>query len=185
MCLMRDINVSTVNHILEAAFEVFSQNPGASLADVARQAGVGRATLHRHFAGRDDLMVALTLTAAKELDAAVDEATAHCQTYTEALEAALTVILPLAARHMFLATEPANQDPRVAEVYATQSRDLAHDIDMAKAEGAFDPHVPTEWIVQAYENLIYAGWAMVVAGDATPKQAAALAWRTLTKGTCP
>ncbi|WP_299773321.1 TetR/AcrR family transcriptional regulator [uncultured Tateyamaria sp.] len=182
---MRDKDVSKIDHILEAAFEVFSQNPGASLADVAKQAGVGRATLHRHFAGRDDLMIALTLTAAKELDAAVEEATANCQTYTEGLEAGLQAILPLAARHMFLSTEPASQDPRVTEVYATQTRDLAHDIDMAKAEGTFDPHVPTEWIVQAYENLIYAGWATVVAGDATPKQAAALAWRTLTKGTCP
>lgn len=184
MCLMRDINVSTIDHILEAAFEVFSQNPGASLADVAKRAGVGRATLHRHFSGRTDLMVALTLTAAKELDAAVEQATADCQTYTEGLEAGLNAILPLAARHMFLSTEPASQDPRVAEVYAAQVGDLAHDIDMAKAEGTFDPNVPTEWIVQAYENLIYAGWSMVVAGDATPKQAAVLAWRTLTKGTC-
>lgn len=180
---MRDANVSTEAHILEAAFAVFSQNPGASLADVAKQAGVGRATLHRHFSGRDDLIVALTLTAARELDEAVQEATRDCETYTQALEVALGAILPLAARHMFLATEPAANNPRVAEVYASQTRDLTRDIDMAKAEGAFDPHIPTEWIVQAYENLIYAGWAMVAAGDATPKQAAALAWRTLTQGT--
>ena len=182
---MRDNSVSSANHILNAAFTVFSQNPGASLADVAKAAGVGRATLHRHFSGRDDLMVALTLTAAQELDAAVDAAVAECETYTEALELALHAILPLAARHMFLATEPATHDPRVAEVYAAQTRDLAHDIDMAKAEGTFDPHLPTEWIVQAYENLIYAGWTMVMAGDATPKQAAAFAWRTLTQGTKP
>ncbi|MEM8654678.1 MAG: helix-turn-helix domain-containing protein [Pseudomonadota bacterium] len=181
---MRDNDVSKSN-ILEAAFEVFSQNPGASLADVAQRAGVGRATLHRHFKGRGDLMVALTLTAARELDAAVDTAVVNCTTYTEALEVALHAILPLAARHMFLATEPAIHDPRVAAVYAAQTRDLARDIDHAKAEGTFDPHLPTEWIVQAYENLIYAGWALVAAGDATPKQAAALAWRTLTQGTRP
>ena len=182
---MRDTNVSSSDHILNAAFAVFSQNPGASLADVAKAAGVGRATLHRHFAGRDALMVELTLTAARELDAAVDAAVADCATYTEALELALHAILPLAARHMFLATEPAAQDPRVAEVYAAQTRDLAHDIDMAKSEGTFDPHIPTEWIVQAYENLIYAGWTLVTSGDATPKQAAALAWRTLTQGNRP
>ncbi|WP_299613132.1 TetR/AcrR family transcriptional regulator [uncultured Tateyamaria sp.] len=182
---MRNKNVSKPDLILEAAFEVFSQNPGASLADVAKQAGVGRATLHRHYAGRDELMVALTLAAAQELDEAVNAAVADCKTYTEGLEVALGAILPLAARHMFLATEPATHDPRVAEVYASQTRDLTHDVDMAKAEGTFDPHIPTEWIVQAYENLIYAGWAMVSAGDATPKQASALAWRTLTRGTRP
>ncbi|MEL7132615.1 MAG: helix-turn-helix domain-containing protein [Pseudomonadota bacterium] len=182
---MRDNTVSPKNQILDAAFEVFSQNPGASLADVAQAAGVGRATLHRHFAGRDELMVELTLAAAQELDAAVATAVAGCDTYTEGLQLALGAILPLAARHMFLATEPATHDPRVAKVYAAQTRDLAKDIDHAKAEGTFDPHVPTEWIVQAYDNLIYAGWAMVVAGDATPKQAAALAWRTLVKGNRP
>ncbi|WP_299048472.1 TetR/AcrR family transcriptional regulator [uncultured Tateyamaria sp.] len=182
---MRDKDVSSSNVILNAAFDVFSQNPGASLADVAKAAGVGRATLHRHFSGRDDLMVALTLAAARELDDAVNHAVADCATYTQGLEMALHAILPLAARHMFLATEPAAHDPRVAAVYAAQTHDLAHDIDMAKAEGTFDPHVPTEWIVQAYENLIYAGWTMVTSGDATPKQAAAFAWRTLTQGTRP
>ena len=182
---MRDKNVSNRTLILNAAFDVFSQNPGASLAEVATQAGVGRATLHRYFAGRDDLMVALTLTAAQELDAAVEAAVAECTTYTEGLRVALGAILPLAARHMFLATEAASNDPRVREAYAAQERDLSNDIEAAKAEGTFAPHVPTAWIVQAYDNLIYAGWAMVAAGDATPKQAADLAWRTLTEGLKP
>ncbi|MEO9573083.1 MAG: helix-turn-helix domain-containing protein [Tateyamaria sp.] len=182
---MRDKSVSKRAVILNAAFDVFSQNPGASLAEVATQAGVGRATLHRYFAGRDDLMVALTLTAAQELDAAAEAAVAECTTYTEGLRFALAAILPLAALHMFLATEAASNDPRVIEVYAAQDRDLSSDIEAAKAEGTFAEHVPTAWIVQAYNNLIYAGWAMVAAGDATPKQAADLAWRTLTEGLKP
>ncbi|MCY4334201.1 MAG: hypothetical protein OXC60_05955, partial [Litoreibacter sp.] len=49
-------------------------------------------------------------------------------------------------------------------------------------EGAFDATVPTEWIVEAYENLTYAAWSLVRSGEATPKQAAELAWRTLSRG---
>ncbi|MEM7631087.1 MAG: helix-turn-helix domain-containing protein [Pseudomonadota bacterium] len=182
---MRDKSVSSRDAILEAAFDVFSQNPGASLSDVASAAGVGRATLHRHFAGRDELMVALTLAASQELDVAVEVAVSACETYTDGLRVALRAMLPLAARHMFLATETAQNDPRVAAAYAKQRRALADDIEAARAEGAFAPDIPTAWIVEAYETLIYAGWAMVVAGEATPNQAADLAWRTLTRGMTP
>ena len=52
----------------------------------------------------------------------------------------------------------------------------------AQKEGGFDPNIPPEWIVQAYQHLIYAGWTMVAQGEATPMQAANLAWTTLTKG---
>ena len=182
---MRDKSVSSRNALLNAAFDVFSQNPGASLSDVAYAAGVGRATLHRHFAGREDLMVALTLVAAEELEAAVEEAVKDCTTYTEALRVALTAMLPLASRHMFLATDAAQSDPRVTQTYAKQTRALADDIEAARAEGTFAPDIPTAWIVEAYENLLYAGWAMVVAGEATPRQAADLAWRTFTQGLKP
>ncbi len=130
-------------------------------------------------------MVALTLQAAEELDAAVDTAVAGCTTYTDGLRVALRAMLPLASRHMFLATDAAQTDPRVKEAYATQTRALTRDIEAARAEGTFAADIPTTWIVETYENLIYAGWAMVVAGEATPNQAADLAWRTFTQGLKP
>ncbi|MEC7289588.1 MAG: hypothetical protein VXW22_05800, partial [Pseudomonadota bacterium] len=55
-------------------------------------------------------------------------------------------------------------------------------INRAKREGLFDKSVPTAWIVQAYDHLLYAGWESVKAGETTPDQAADLAWRTLING---
>ena len=55
-------------------------------------------------------------------------------------------------------------------------------IDRAKGEGLFDSTVPTSWIMQAFDHLLYAGWESVGAGETTPDQAADLAWRTLTSG---
>ena len=60
--------------------------------------------------------------------------------------------------------------------------DLIAIIDHVKAEGTFDPHIPSPWIAAAYENLIYAAWILVRDGEATPKQAADFAWRSLTSG---
>lgn len=185
MCLMRDKDVSMQMAILNAGFDVFSQNPGASLADVAAQAGVGRATLHRHFSRRADLIAEMALVASQQLNAAVEEATRDAETCTDGLRIAFRAMLPLAQRYMFLATEPVDQDPRVAEAYACERAELLNDVEQAKTEGTFDRAIPTIWIAQAYENLLFAGWAMVAEQEATPNQAADLAWRTLTEGLKP
>lgn len=178
---MVDNKLSSRDAVLEAGFAVFSRDPGASLAEVAAQAGVGRATLHRHFAGRDDLMVALARTAMAELDAAVEAATRNAPSYTDALRLIMEAVVPLAHRQKFLAQERVAEEA-LEEDYAASDRELMEAISAAQAEGAFEAHLPVEWIAGFYNNLIYAGWELVEAGEATPKQAAAFAWRVLTKG---
>jgi AcrR family transcriptional regulator len=42
--------------ILDAAVECFTENPHASMTDVAKTAGVGRVTVYGHFAARDELL---------------------------------------------------------------------------------------------------------------------------------
>lgn len=52
--------VRNIERILDAARAVFAeQGPVAQLSAVARRAGVGEATLYRHFAGRDELIHAV------------------------------------------------------------------------------------------------------------------------------
>ena len=102
ICLMTQIRPTTRDAIIEAAFAVLNLNPGASLAEVADHAGVGRATLHRHFASREVLMSALSETAQEELEAAVKTATETAQSHTEGLQLALEAIIPLAGRQWFL-----------------------------------------------------------------------------------
>lgn len=179
---MTTIRPTTRDAIIAAAFQVFGRDPAASLGDVAARAGVGRATLHRHFQGRDDLMVALAGAAIAELDAAVDAATADAASHTEALRLSLDAIMPLADRQWFLAREPLERVPEIKAGHDRQLAELAESVAAAKREGGLDPAVPTPWIVQAYDHLLYAAWELVRAGEATPAQAAALAWRTLTTG---
>lgn len=179
---MNKIRPNTYDAILEAGFDTFSQKPGASLDQVAKRAGVGRATLHRHFSSREDLMVALALKAMDELNQAVNEATKDAQSYSEGLRLALTAIVPLSNRQWFLAHEPVENNPEIAKAYLKEQQELIQDIQAAKREGTFANNVPDQWIAQSFENLIYTAWAMVRSGEATNKQAADLAWRTLTVG---
>ncbi|MDX8348094.1 helix-turn-helix domain-containing protein [Cognatiyoonia sp. IB215446] len=179
---MIEIRPSTRDAITEAAFAVFAENQAASLRDVAERAGVGRATLHRHFPGRAELMRALANIALVELEEAVEEATANAESYEEGFRLSLMATVPLANRQWFLANEGLDADPEIGAAYASSLAALCTDVEAAKEEGAFDPHVPTAWIVEAYENLTYAAWSLVRSGEATPKQAAELAWRTLSRG---
>ncbi len=180
---MSKIRPDTREAIIEAAFQVFNETPGAKLEDVATRAGVGRATLHRHFSSRETLMIELGRQAVRELDAAVDQATEHAESYSQGLRLALAAMIPLAQRQWFLSHEPVDHDPEIARANEKGVEELKTAIENAKSEGAFDADVPTGWIVSAYENLTYAAWTMVRDGEATPSQAADLAWRTLTNGT--
>ena len=49
------------NHeqIIDGAIRVLGEHPGASLQEIAAEAGLHRATLHRHFRSREDLLVAI------------------------------------------------------------------------------------------------------------------------------
>ncbi|MEM9344617.1 MAG: TetR/AcrR family transcriptional regulator [Pseudomonadota bacterium] len=179
---MTVVRVSTRDAILEAGFAIFSRSPDASLADVAAHAGVGRATLHRHFESRDVLMVALAQAAMDELNFAVDTAVSDAESHLDGLEKALYAVIPLADRQLFLAQERVEQDPKIAAAYDADRRELVDALRGAQAEGALDASVAPEWLAAAYDSLIYAAWEMVRDGDATPKQAAAFAWRVFIKG---
>ncbi len=168
--------------IIEAAFDVFGRDPSAPLSDIAALAGVGRATLHRHFAGREDLIIELTKIAIEELDTAVQAAVKDAPNYTAALERSLHAVVPLANRNWFLAQERGDQNPEIAAAVAAQRAELIAAIDEARKEGAFAPDIPTSWIAAAYDNLIYCAWETVRDQELTPKQAAGLAWRTFTAG---
>ena len=168
--------------IIEAAFQMFSRNRSATLAEIALKAGVGRATLHRHFPGRDALMVALAQTAMAELDAAVEQAVLAAMSHAEGLRLAFEAIVPLAERQGFLALEPLDSEPELQEAYNQSRNELIDSIREAQREGALNQDLPEEWIAEAYDHLIYAAWAMVRDGEATPKHATELGWRTFMGG---
>ena len=179
---MSDSSVSkTELALLNAGFAVLSRNPGASLAEVAEAADVGRATLHRYYSSRADLLSALARHAMRELDDAVSQATTDAQSYWDALRLVMGAIIPLAHRHMFL-TQENLQDPDLAVALARQAQELRDLINAAKKEGALRDELPTEWIAQAYDHLIYAAWMMIQREEATPRQAVGLAWKQFSKG---
>lgn len=46
-------------HILEVAYQAFTENPNASLNSIAKRANIGPGTLYRHFPNREALLLAV------------------------------------------------------------------------------------------------------------------------------
>ena len=85
--------------ILEATAELLAADPGVSLEQVAAHAGVSRATLYHHFAGRDALLDALTDRSIAEVAAAVQLAQPDAGSPTEAMERVLRAAWQVVGRY--------------------------------------------------------------------------------------
>ena len=174
--------LSTSEAILEAGFILLNQNPKATLADIAAAAGVGRATLHRHYSSRDDLIEAMSLRALQEIQQTADEASQHARSYSEALHNIFVAMIPLGARQWFLAQEHVQHLPAVKKTLQKQENEMRHAIKKATKEGLFDHNCPLDWIALSYDHMIHAVWEMVRLERLTVDQATQLGWQTLIQG---
>ncbi len=88
--------------ILEVAKEVFTRDgAAASLDDIARRAGIGNATLYRHFPTRDDLIEAVYRSEVEKLAAAEKRFAASMQPI-EALRAWMLLFIDHVAGKMLI-----------------------------------------------------------------------------------
>nr|WSW70282.1 TetR/AcrR family transcriptional regulator [Streptomyces sp. NBC_00995] len=91
--------------VLRSAAALLTRKSTATMDEVARAAGIGRATLHRHFAGREALVRALEELGIQEFEAALDAAALDEGTTQEALRRFVAAIEPSAGLLSFLVTE--------------------------------------------------------------------------------
>ncbi|MCY0957077.1 TetR/AcrR family transcriptional regulator [Streptomyces sp. H27-H5] len=93
------------DQVLRDAAALLSRKSTATMDEVARAAGIGRATLHRHFAGRDVLVRALEDLGIREFEVAFDNARLGEDTAVDALKRLVAEVEPNAQLLAFLVTE--------------------------------------------------------------------------------
>jgi len=108
--------------LLDAAAEVLAEAPQASLAEVATRAGLGRATLYRHFDSRSALQAAIREEALARAAATLAAADlSDCDT-REGIRRAADALVPLGMRFRILLTDGSDTD---AEFLAARNQTLA------------------------------------------------------------
>ncbi|MEU1280362.1 helix-turn-helix domain-containing protein [Streptomyces sp. NPDC005805] len=149
--------------VLRAAAALLSRKATATMDEVARAAGIGRATLHRHFAGRDALVRALEALGIQEFEAALERARLDEDSATEALRRLIAEAQPAADLLAFLYTE--NQlfeGDGVNEGWARLDARVADFFRAGQERGEFRIDLSPAWLTEALYGLVGAGaWAVM------------------------
>ena len=134
--------------ILDAAVTVLARQRGATLADIAVAAEVGRTTLHRYFPDRETLVAAVVEDSWRAVEQAVRDAAVEEGPAADAMRRLISALVATGERMLFLFG-----DPRPAP-----SPDPILDlVRRGQADGAFDRAVSAEWIRNVVWSLVYAG----------------------------
>ncbi|QKW26686.1 TetR/AcrR family transcriptional regulator [Streptomyces seoulensis] len=150
------------DHVLRTAAALLTRKSTATMDEVARAAGISRATLHRHFAGRDALVRALEALGIAECEAALDAARLHEGPARDAVHRLIRRIEPAAGLLAFLYTE--NQLFEGEEQNAGWAR-IDERIEAlfrrGQQSGEFRIDLTPAWLTEALYGLMASGaWAV-------------------------
>ncbi|MEU7900097.1 TetR/AcrR family transcriptional regulator [Nonomuraea sp. NPDC049152] len=181
----------TADQIVTAAIHHLNEHPTASMAELAEAAGVSRATLHRHFSSRDDLLAALGRRALERWQQAQDAVglTAAAQEsdgdrLRDTLRELLTALVEVADEHGFALTDHAmgvNPDllHRSDEL---EEREIAL-FAAAQRAGVLRADLPVRWISNTWYGLLVAVRESLRRGDVARRDVAGLLVDTFFEGT--
>jgi len=147
-----------VEAILEAATDLLGDRPAVSMAEVARAAGVVRATLYAHFPSRRELVEAVIDRAVAESTARMDEARVDEGPAPQALERMIAAswgrLTGLGALKQ--ASEEQLSAERVHRAHAPLMERVHALVERGQASGAFRSDLDPRWLVTAYFALVHA-----------------------------
>lgn len=148
--------------VLRSAAALLTRKSTATMDEVAKAAGIGRATLHRHFAGRDALVRALENLGIQEFEAALDAAALDEGGAPEALRRLVAAVEPSAGLLSFLVTE--NQlfeGEEVNEGWSRLDARVSALFRRGQERGEFRIDLTPAWLTEAFYGLVSSGaWAV-------------------------
>ncbi len=158
------------DHVLRSAAALLTRKSTATMDEVAKAAGISRATLHRHFAGRDALVRALEELGIAECERALEAARLDEGPAAQAVHRLIRAIEPAAGLLAFLYTE--NQLFEGEEQNAGWARIDERLTDLfrrGQANGEFRIDLTPAWLTEALYGLLASGAWAVTEGRVAPK----------------
>ena len=140
--------------ILEAAEQVLSVNPAATIEQIAEAAGVARSTVHRRFVTRNALLDALIAWATEQFHTAVTAARPESAPPLVALYQVTANVLRVKIGWRFAMDQVAPSDPAVANVHADVLARCDNLFRRAQDAGLVRADVDLRWAMRVYHALI-------------------------------
>jgi AcrR family transcriptional regulator len=165
----------SIASILDAAVDALGESQDASMAAIARRAGVVRATIYVHFPTREALLEAVTDRAMSEITAAVAAAEPGRGEPAEALARVLKATWRSLGRyHALVAINTgARTQEELHDRHGSVLGALRPLVERGQSAGAFRADVPATWHLTMLLALVHAASAEVRAGRVTEREAEA------------
>lgn len=169
--------------ILQAAGELLATRPTASLGDIAEYAGIGKATLHRYFASREELMLALGYRALELISHAITTSMLERGSAVEALTRLVEALVGLGDKLHFLLSESLlDTHPDFTVADRRTQEPVLRLIQRGQANGELRTDLTAEWILHHMNYAMFAAWQGVHEGTIARRDAARLLVTTLLGG---
>lgn len=170
---------------LDAAIQVLVSNNGASLLEIAQAAGIGRATLHRHFTSRNDLLRAITLKAIGDAEQAVAASRIGEDSALDAVERVVHALMPIGHRYYFLLriSDPELEaDRAITTAVERLTARLEQLLLRGQREGVLRADLRAQWLGEVMGVVLFAAWEGIRDGVIAPRDAPNLVLTTLLDG---
>lgn len=155
----------SVVSILDAAIDALAENPETSMSEIARRAGVVRATVYVHFPTREALIAAITDRAMTEATEALRAAAPNQGEPGEALARLLAASWRVLGRyHALVAINSRLQSDRLHALHKPVARLVRPVLERGQASGAFNSELPLNWMQSVVLELVRAASRDVSSG---------------------
>lgn len=169
---------NTRDNILKAAVVVWGQDYNAPLKEIAKQAGISRMTLHRHFCGRESILQAVAVLFFEKLVSALDEAQNTKEHPIKQMEVLVHEVhlLGLEYNFMFDLFEQKGYPDSLLEKFQTWDGMFAQFFQRLQEQDLVKAHVTSEWADSMFEGVMKAGFRMTLNHAAEPQNLFELMW---------
>jgi len=157
--------------LFQRVANVLTANPGASTGEIAVAAEVSRATLHRVFGTREDLVGTVYGWLLEQCDLILDRSGIESGPVLESFERLVGASYPLAQSYWLLIAKPELENvPEIRDGIEKLDARLEAFFIRGQKEGVFRPDLPSRWLVYSLGAQVMSAWYLVDEGFAGARE---------------
>lgn len=180
---LRDRTAAAI--IDSAAAILATRGEAASMEEIARAAGIGRATLYRYFANREDLLKAMAAASVQELAARIKEADLEAVPFEEAIARLARGIIATGSKYVALSRDGAGHTDAIPEVEAEVVKPIRDLFRRATADGSLRDDLSPDLLMDLFSGLIRGGLDATAGGRRGIEETAAAVTTLFLSGARP